>query len=126
MALERDGVVYTALSRVTAAAASRAHQIGGATKLAWQFWGSDGAATQVDLGAIESELQGRIVVKDNIIGGGETVHTGPWVRIGTLQTAVGGALVRDVTPIEVSEVRLNVISLTLAPATDLIGLIRIS
>ena len=121
-----DAVVHVAHNRITAAANSSAFKVGGATAIGWQFWGSDGSAAQVDLGAVSIELQGRLVERDNGAQAGTTLKTGPWVKIGETQTNVSGDLIRDVTPISVTEVRVVVNSMTLGSAVDLIALVRIS
>ncbi len=121
-----DCVVHKAHSAIVAAANSSAFRVAGATAIGWQFWGSDGAGAQVDLGAVSIELQGRIVEQDNAAAAGTTLKTGPWVKIGDTQTAVGGDLIRDVTPISVTEVRIVVNSMTLGSAADLNALLRVS
>lgn len=126
MAIERDSVVYVALNRITTAAPSDAHQVGGHEFLGWQFWGSDGAAAQVDLSNISIELQGRIVERNNVNKVGATFLTGPWVKIGTTQVGVAGGIIRDVIPLAVTEVRIVVNDLTLGSAADLCVLLRFS
>src|SRR3990167_2432629 len=119
-------VVHVAHNRITAAANSAAIPVAGATKIGWQYWGSDGSTAQVDLTSVAIELQGRIVEKDNVGLVTETMKAGPWVTIGDAQTAAAGTLIRDVTPIEVTEVRIAVTSMSLGSATDLIALLRLS
>ena len=126
MAIDRDSVVYVAHNRITAAANSDAHAVGGHEFLGWQFWGSDGSSTQVDFGSISIELQGRIVERNNVNKVGATFLTGPWVKIGTTQVGVAGGIIRDVIPLAVTEVRVVVNELTLGSATDLNVLLRFS
>lgn len=121
-----DAVVHVAHNRIVAAANSSAFKVGGATAIGWQYWGSDGSTTQADLTAVSIELQGRVVQRENGAPAGTTLLTGPWIKIGDTMTGVSGDLIRDVTPIAVTEVRIVVNSMTLGSAADLNALIRLS
>ena len=128
--LGRDGTVYLPLSAVAAIPATHyIHQVGGFTVIGWQYWFVDSNGDYVANadGEVGIELQGRLIQKDGIGLAADTLKAGPWTRIGVAQNTPAGALIRDVTPIAVSQVRIVPTLITLGSGVSgLTALIRLS